>query len=182
MNWKPITETGGKYLVSDCGLVKSVFSISKLGKIRATGTILKFTINRRGYYTIKLVWKIEKGIIKKTRKVHRLVCNAFHPNPENKPQVNHKDLNQLNNNASNLEWVTAKENTNHAQINGRIPIAKPYEKIGHKGGIYKPIIDLSNGIFYTSDELSFVLGIERKYVHRILNEERKPNTTQYRYA
>lgn len=49
-------------------------------------------------------------------------------------------------------------------------------------GGHKPIIDLQTGIFYTSDELSFVLGMKRRYIHRMLNEDRKPNTTQYRYA
>ena len=160
----------------------SVYTISKMGIITITGTILKFTINRNGYYTIKLKWINHGKWIQKTKKVHRLVCEAFHINPENKPEVNHKDINKLNNFFRNLEWATPKENTNHAQKMGVRPMGKkPYIKKG-KPEFVKPVIDLNTGIFWTPQDVAFLEDTKRKYIHRMLSEERKPNTSQYRYA
>jgi len=58
--------------------------------------------------------------IGKTVRVHILVAKAFLPNPQNKPQVNHKDENPENNTVSNLEWVTAEENCNYGARNYKI--------------------------------------------------------------
>ena len=66
-------------------------------------------------YIISLVGNDGK---RKTFQVHRLVAKAFIPNPENKPEVNHKDGNSMNNVVSNLEWVTHKENSSHAFMSG----------------------------------------------------------------
>lgn len=172
-----------KYAVSNFGRIKSIYSITATGKINLKETILKFTINSRGYYIVGLSWN-SKGIKEeKTCKVHRLVALHHIKNQHNKPEVNHKDLNKLNNHISNLEWVTPRENTSHAQINGARPIAKPYLYKGYrKDGNPKPIIDINTGIFYSSKELARLRNTTPKEICRMLAEERKPNTTQYRYA
>lgn len=179
--WKPILFTNGKYAIGCLGSIKTMYTMSKLCKVKINERVLKTCINRRGYKTIRLKWFENGKSISKTKKIHRLVCEAFHPNPENKPEVNHKDLNTLNNDFRNLEWVTSKENTNHAQRMGARPIAKPYIKKGYARR-YKMIIEKSTGKLFTSKEISAITGIQPRYINRMLTGERKCIIPQYRYA
>ena len=90
------------------------YLISPLAKIYGIKSkkILKQQINQgTNYFYISLLTKSSK---RRTRPVHRLVAETFVPNFDNKPQVNHKDGNPHNNIFSNLEWVTGKENIQHA--------------------------------------------------------------------
>jgi len=82
---------------------------------------LKFTRpNRDGYNTVNL-WNNNKPTC---YAVHRLVAEAFIPNPDNKPCVNHKDCNKMNNRVDNLEWCTYSENLRHAIDNDLITYHK----------------------------------------------------------
>ena len=72
-----------------------------------------------GYYALGLEdpKSTPNNRIQKIHKIHRLLAEHFIPNPENKPCINHKDGNKLNNDLNNLEWATISENTKHAYAN-----------------------------------------------------------------
>jgi len=121
--WKDIKDYEGIYQVSNLGRVKSLARIRKSRKdnkgnqssYQYKGCILKQK-NRKTkvkgleYYQVSL----SKNGVEKMVSPHRLVAEAFIPNPDNKPYVNHIDGNGKNNSVDNLEWTTNQENQNHA--------------------------------------------------------------------
>ena len=126
------------------------YQISNLGNVfsRKLKRVIKSPLDDDGYERIGL-WNLQ--VVKKFR-VNRLVAIAFIPNPENKAEVNHIDGVRTNNNVSNLEWLTKKENNDH-----KIHV------LGYKGtkGIHtKPIILVKDDIEYpfttTREALNFV--------------------------
>lgn len=104
--WKKIDGTHGLIEVSTLGRVRSL--------LRPAMTVLKVQNDKKGYQRVRVTIYGQKM----TFKVHREVAKAFIPNPENKPQVNHIDGNKANNAADNLEWVTNRENAQHAFATG----------------------------------------------------------------
>lgn len=110
--YKPIVGYEGLYEVSNLGNVRSLdrYAPHNHGyKQKIKGKVLKQHDNTRGYMYVGL-WKNGK---QKKFYVHRLVAQAFIPNTDNLPEVNHKDEIKSNNCVYNLEWVTSKENANY---------------------------------------------------------------------
>ena len=116
MEWRSIKGYEGLYEVSDSGQVRSVDRITtgnRQRKIR--GRILKQGLSTTGY----CICFLSKEGMQKTKKVHRLVAEAFLEKEEGKNIINHKDLNPKNNDASNLEWCTQSYNIRHCIQKGR---------------------------------------------------------------
>lgn len=106
-NWKKIKQLENRYEISNYGKIRNAKTLQ----------ILKTQISNSGYLRVCL--RTRKGK-KRQFSIHRLVAQYFVPNPMHKPEVNHKDENRLNNLASNLEWVTQKENANYGTRKQRV--------------------------------------------------------------
>lgn len=111
--WKEIKGYEGKYIISNYGEIISLprykRNNSKFQYVQPR-EICKYTNPKNGYVYVYLC---NNGVYKNVR-LHKLVAKTFIPNPNNLPQVNHKDGNKLNNHVKNLEWCTASENIKHA--------------------------------------------------------------------
>ena len=100
-NWKAVIGYEGLYEVSNLGRIRSLY----YGRTR----VLKTYKGNRDY----LIVSLSKDGKQKTYTVHRLVANAFIPNPENKPEIDHINTITTDNRVENLRYVTPKENSNN---------------------------------------------------------------------
>lgn len=166
--WKDIYGYERLYQISNYGRVKSLPRITnrKSGRILSVRErVMANIISADGYLRIKLC----KNNIQKIMSIHRLVAIAFIANPKNKPQVNHIDGNKLNNKLENLEWVTAKENSQHAILNG-LSTPRTNEKI--------PCIQVSlDGFilneFESRSEASRITGASGRDISDCINKKLK---------
>lgn len=119
--WRDVVGYEGYYIVSNHGQVRSVerectqyngLTKNYNTRILPAKNVATFT-DKDGYIKVKL----NKAGVKNNHMVHRLVAIAFIPNPENKPEVNHKFGIKSDNRVSQLEWMTTSENQQHAHDN-----------------------------------------------------------------
>ena len=163
--WKDIKGYEGKYEISNFGRVKSHLKIG-------TPTYYKTPIlSTPGYYTVCLS---KDGKVSYSVGIHRLVAEAFVENTDKtKTEVNHKDGNKLNNYYENLEWVTRKENNEHAIKSGLRKYVKSIEQ-------YTLDDELVN-IFTSSAEAGNFLGKGKRTNTHILNCCKGKISTAYGY-
>lgn len=127
--WRAVKGYEGLYEVSNMGRVRS---LDRRVKTRSPGAEDFFRAGRTiapkqrhgGYLGVQL-WR--DGNVRQIC-IHRLVAQAFVPNPHNLPQVNHKDENKLNNRADNLEWCVPKYNANYGNRNEKMSRNNPLRK------------------------------------------------------
>lgn len=142
------------------------YYISSKGRVYSakSNKLLIPKIGNFGYYTVNL----SKNGRCKTIRIHRLVAIAFLYKPKDKNYVNHKDFNVINNDVSNLEWCTPKENVIHSKINGRHSTG---EKNGRSKLTSKQIIEIRekyNTKKYTQSDLSKIYNISASHISAII--------------
>ena len=153
--WRDIEDYEGLYQISNKGRVKSL----KCGKERIRTPV----INNSGYLNIILYKNTES----QHRLVHRLVAEAFIPNLENKPQINHKDENKLNNCVENLEWIRHIDNCNYGSRNERVAdsLSKPILQYSKSGDLIRE--------WKSASEVERVLGIDNSHIIACCKGKRK---------
>lgn len=172
MEWRDIKGFEGIYQVSDTGLVKSLSRRVRLnckhGSVVLKEMLLSQRLDMKGYLRVYLN---DNGKTKFVP-IHRLVAQAFIPNPENKPQVNHIDGNKQNNNVKNLEWCTNSENQKHAYrlglnyVTGRA--GRPKISVIQKDLYSNKIINTFNSL----KDAQRATGIQFTNIRKVLNGER----------
>lgn len=150
--WRDIKGYEGLYQVSDLGRVRSLDRLSTNGN-RLKGQILKPATNKGGYLQVSL----RKDGKTRSFLAHRLVAEAFCPNPDNLPFVNHCNERKNDNKAFNLDWISFDENINYGTRNERISKAHG-----------KRVRCIETGIvYYSAREAARQLGIDSSTISKV---------------
>ena len=171
--WKDVVGFENLYQVSNLGRVKSLerkvdvnSKDKKKHKRQHKERIMKQWDNTHGYMCVRLMKNGEKH----SKRVNRLVGQAFLDNPDNKPIVNHIDGNKKNNHLSNLEWCTHQENNLHAIDNELREVKIPEKTAKYIRDRYD-----ENDIRYTAKAFAVRFGISESYVKSIANGDSRNN-------
>lgn len=182
MEWRAVIDFEGLYEVSSDGQVRSVPGNHK------HGIVLKGKIDRYGYRTVSLSKVISlHTVFTSYRTVHRLVAEAFIPNPANLPQVDHINGDKLDNRVENLRWSTAKDNINNPAtlINRRYAQARRYHTVEGYNNMrrmqemartlhMKQIRCITTGKIYESEaEAAKATGVTVRTVNRQCNRRQR---------
>ena len=170
--WKDVKGYEGIYQVSNLGNVKSL-NYNRTGKEK----VLRFSKDKDEYLTVILC---KDGKLKNF-KVHRLVSQAFIPNTENKPCIDHINTNRTDNRVNNLRWVTHKENSNNSISIKKMKIKASKSNLGKFGKLshnHKPILQFSlDGEFirkwYCAYEVQRELGFNQSGISNCCNGKYK---------
>lgn len=169
--WKDIRGFEGYYQISNHGRLKSFKKMTQ-GKI--------MSVKHSGGWYLTVVLMADNQRL--TKRIHRLVAEAFIPNPDNLPEVNHKDLNKQNNHVLNLEWTTTAENNEHAR-NHNPDILRGMNQY-NKYIRPEPIVQcnihgMPMAIFPNSKEASDNTGVCQRNILQVANkDEYKPGMTR----
>jgi hypothetical protein len=165
ITWKDIKGYEGIYQISNAILIRSKHRFSRSSPMR--GNILKAKKQKNGYYHVVLC----KNGKKKDFYIHRLVAEAFIPNPDKKPHVNHLNGIKTDNRIENLEWVTPSENAIHACNMG---VHFDIAALMHKG---RRVLNTCTGEEYSSiGKAAKAVGVSHSTMRRRLVGQRR-NTT-----
>jgi len=145
--WKDISGYEGLYQISNYGNVRAI-NYNHTGRTKD----MRLCNSSFGYSQICLT----KNNHKSTKKVHRLVAEAFIPNPNNYKAVNHKDENKKNNHVDNLEWCSAKYNNNYGTRIART--SREYYQLDLDGKLIS--------VWKSGKEIERELGFDRRHINR----------------
>ena len=151
------------------------FEVSNDGRIRNANTqrVYKTCVKKNGY--VQICVSLGSRTKKKVFKLHRAIAETFIPNPEKKPEVNHKDGNKNNNQVINLEWATCAENMRHAYTSGLLHpkrgVDNPLSKLTKDDVLWIRSVYVPRDRIYNSVALGKKFGVHHSIILDIINHK-----------